>query len=82
VRFERRARGCRTTKNKNRLECEFQAGLILTKDEKSVTRTVWEGRPKKVTALYLKMPFSFLVAPKYRGARETLWESAGTIRQG
>jgi hypothetical protein len=55
---------------------------MLTKDEESVTRTVWEGRPKKVTALYLKMPFSFLVAPKYRGARETLWESAGTIRQG
>ena len=56
--------------------------LILTKDEKTVKRTAWKGRPKKVTALYLKMDFSFPVAPKYRGARETLWESAGTIRQG
>jgi hypothetical protein len=30
----------------------------------------------------LKMQSYFEVAPKYRGARGTLWEPAGTIRQG
>ena len=61
-------------------EPKTQSGPYSNEGEESVKRTVWKGRPKRVTAPYLKMHSSFLVAPKYRGTRETLRESAGTIR--
>ena len=50
--------------------------------EKTITEAVWKGRPQRVTAPYVTLFSTFDVAPKYRGTREILRESAGTIRQG
>ena len=48
----------------------------LTADDSG---TRWKAGPQRVTAPYAKSSARYQTAPEYRGAREILRESAGTI---
>ena len=49
---------------------------VWTQDDSG---TRWKARPQRVTAPYAKSSGRHQTAPEYRGAREILRESAGTI---
>jgi hypothetical protein len=49
---------------------------VWTQDDSG---TRWKARPQRVTAPYAKSSGRHQTAPEYRGTREILWESAGTI---
>ena len=49
---------------------------VLTADDSG---TRWKAGPQRVTAPYAKSSARYQTAPEYRGAREILRESAGTI---
>ena len=44
------------------------------------SRTAWNGRPKKVIALYAKGVIALMQLLEYHEARETLWEASVTMR--
>ena len=44
------------------------------------SRTVWNGRPEKVTALYAKRVIALLQRLEYHETGEILWEASPTMR--